>query len=177
MLALVLASCGTGGASNATTKGPSIRFGSPAVTAAKVIPPRYKCDNRTIWLPLKWGTLPARTQELALYIVRFGVPKVASGGQVKAEIKAEALVLGLHSTLHRLKRGKLPPGALIAIHAANGEPQSVCPRKGVAENLLFRIYALNRKLHITKSSKVNPLQEVTREAIGSGTFIARYRPA
>jgi hypothetical protein len=179
MLALMLASCGSSGGSptTATAEGPSIPFGSPALTAARVIPARYKCNNRAVWVPLKWGTLPEHTKELALYIVRFGSPKVAQGGAVKAEVKAEALVLGLHSTLHELKRGKYPHGALIAIHAHPGEALSICPRKGVVENLLFRIYALRRNLHISRSAKVNPLREVTNGAIETGTFIARYRPA
>jgi hypothetical protein len=178
MLALALAGCGSGGSSTAaTTEGPSIPFGSPAVTAARLIPGHYKCSNRAVWLPLKWGALPAKTQELALYTVRFGPPKVVSGGKVKAEVKAESLVLGLRPTLRQLRRGKFPHGALVAVHSRRGEVLSICPRKGVAENLLFRIYALRHKLHLSKSSRVNPLQEVTNGAIEAGTFIARYKPA
>jgi hypothetical protein len=142
-----------------------------------VIPARYKCSDKNIWLPLKWGALPERTQELALYIVRFSSPKVTSGGQVKAEIKSEALILGLDPTLRELRRGRYPHGSLLAIRARPGESRSLCPQRGVAENLLFRIYALGRKLHLNKSSKVNPLVEVIHEAIGAGTIIARYRPA
>jgi phosphatidylethanolamine-binding protein (PEBP) family uncharacterized protein len=175
MLALMLASCGST-ASSAPKEKPSILFGSPAVNG-RVIPAHYRCSTRAVWLPLKWGALPLHTQELALYVVRFGAPKVANSGQVKAEVKAEALVLGLHPTLRELTRGKYPRGALIAIHARRGEALSICPPKGVAENLLFRIYALGSKLHLTKASKVNPLVKVTRDALEAGTFIALYRPA
>lgn len=178
VLALAIASCGSGGGSpTATAEKPSILFGSPVETAARIIPSRYKCNNREVWVPLKWGALPPGTKELALYIVRFGAPKVVAGGKVKAEVKAEELVLGLHASLHELKPGKYPHGALIAVHAQPGEPLSVCPPKRKPENLLFRIYALGRKLHIAKSAKVNPLQEVTNAATEAGTFIVRYRSA
>ena len=176
ILALAIASCGSGGGSpTATAEKPSIPFSSPVVTAARLIPSRYKCSNRQVWVPLRWGALPPGTKELALYMVRFGAPKVVAGGKVKAEVKAEELVLGLHPSLHSLKPGKYPHGALVAVHARRGEALSVCPHKGVSENLLFRVYAIARKLHIAKSSKVNPLQQLTSGAIEAGTFIVRYR--
>ncbi len=178
VLALAIASCGSGGGSSQTTaRLPQIPFSSSAMTAARTIPARFKCDNRNAWLPLKWGSLPPGTQELALYIVRFGAPQATASGKVKAEIRAEELILGLDATLRALKPGKYPHGSLVAIHSQKGKPLSVCPPKGVAENLLFRIYALNHKLHITRHSKVNPLQAVTTGATAAGTFIARYRPA
>jgi phosphatidylethanolamine-binding protein (PEBP) family uncharacterized protein len=177
MLALAIASCGTGGGSSQTTpKLPRIAFKSPAVTAARIIPARYKCSTRNAWVPLKWGSLPAGTQELALYIVRFGAPKATASGQVKAEVKAEELVVGLKATLRQIKPGKYPHGALVAVHSHKGEVKSVCPPKaGVSENFLFRLYALDHKLHITRTSKVNPLQAVTTGASAAGTFIVRYR--
>lgn len=148
------------------------------MTAARAIPSHYKCSDRDAWVPLKWGSLPAGTQELVLYVVRFGAPKPTASGQVKAEVKAEELVLGLAATLREIKPGKYPHGALVAVHAQQGEAQSICPPKGGASgNLLFRIYALDHKLHITKKSRVNPLQAVTTGATAAGTFIARYRPA
>lgn len=179
VLALAIASCGSGGGSSQTTAKqlPRISFTSPAMTAARTIPAHYKCNNRTAWLPLKWGSLPAGTKELVLYIVRFATPQATASGQVKAEVEAEQLVLGLDATLRQIKPGKYPQGALVAVHSQGGEALSICPRKGVAGNLLFRIYALGHKLHITKSSKVNPLQAVTTGATAAGTFIARYRPA
>lgn len=78
VLALVLASCG--GSSKTVAEKPVISFSSPVLAGKRVIPASYKCDTRFVWLPLKWGTLPTNTQELALYMVRFGAPKVTAGG-------------------------------------------------------------------------------------------------
>jgi phosphatidylethanolamine-binding protein (PEBP) family uncharacterized protein len=176
VLALALASCG--GSSKTVAEKPAIRFSSPALAGRRVIPASYKCDTRFVWLPLKWGALPTHTQELALYMIRFGAPKVTTGGSVNAPVEAEALVVGLQPTLGGLRPGKYPPGALIAVHAPGGHVQSICPPKGSAQDLLFRIYALRHKLDINKGSQTsNLLGTVNKEALEAGTFIAGYRPA
>jgi phosphatidylethanolamine-binding protein (PEBP) family uncharacterized protein len=176
VIAFVLASCGS--SSPTVAKKPAIHFNSPALIGKRVIPASYKCDTRYVWLPLKWGTLPSHTQELALYMVRFGTPRVAAGGKVTAPIEAEAMVVGLRPTLDGLRPGKYPRGALIAVHAPNGHVQSICPPKGEGRDLLFRIYALRNKLNINRGSHASNLQElVGKEALEAGTFIAVYRQA
>jgi phosphatidylethanolamine-binding protein (PEBP) family uncharacterized protein len=175
-LALALASCGSSGSPVAAEK--AIVFGSPAIAAGRVVPAHYKCDTRNVWLPLRWGTLPPNTRELALYIVRFGTPGQSTSGAVKAEIKAESIILGLRPTLRQLSPGKFPHGALVAVHAPGGQVQSICPPKGATQNLLFRLYALRRKLHLTRQvRKENLVAVVTKEALEVGTFITSYRPA
>jgi phosphatidylethanolamine-binding protein (PEBP) family uncharacterized protein len=178
MLAVALAGCGSSGSSGPSAAEPAIPFGSPALGAGRVIPARYKCDNRNVWLPLAWGSLPAHTRELALYIVRFGSPKVAKGGKVNAEIKATAVVVGLKPTLRRLPLGKYPRGVLVGVHSPNNPQASICPPKGAKQNLLFRIYALPRKLGVTRRSQgINLVNQLRSEALEAGTFIATYRPA
>jgi phosphatidylethanolamine-binding protein (PEBP) family uncharacterized protein len=175
---LVLAGCGSSGPSSSTTAASGIPFGSPALVGGKVIPAHVKCDDRNVWLPLRWGALPAHTEELALYIVRFGYPKLGVNGTAKAEIKATAVVVGLKPTLHGLSRGKYPHGALVGVHAPNDPEASICPRKGVAGNLLFRLYALPHKLGVSKSSKgLDLVSRLSSESSENGTFIATYKPA
>jgi phosphatidylethanolamine-binding protein (PEBP) family uncharacterized protein len=178
-LALALAGCGSSGSGPSAATKPAIPFGSPALIAnGRVIPAHYKCDSRFVWLPLRWGAVPAGTQELALYMVRFGFPKLASNQTAKAEIKATAIVVGLKPTLHGLSRGKYPHGALVGVHAPNNPAASICPPKGAAQNLLFRIYALPHKLGVSKSSKgADLVSRLSSEASEAGTFIAAYKPA
>jgi phosphatidylethanolamine-binding protein (PEBP) family uncharacterized protein len=178
MLALVLTSCGGGSSAPTAREIPALAFGSPAVSRTRVIPAHYKCDSRTNWLPLVWGAVPAGTHELVLYMVRFGTPHANASGAVSAPIDAESIVLGLKPTLHKLSLGKFPQGAKVAIHKAQGQPVSICPAKGVNQNLLFRLYALPQRL-ATRSSlqKTNLVSVMSKEALEAGTFIASYRPA
>jgi hypothetical protein len=129
-------------------------------------------------LPLKWGALPAGTQELVLYIVRFGTPEAVKGGRVKAEIQAESIVVGLKPTLHRLSTGKFPPGAVVGVRPVK-DGQTICPvanHSRRVQNLLFRIYALPRKLNLGKGKQPSTLvSRLGAQALEAGTFIAAYK--
>jgi phosphatidylethanolamine-binding protein (PEBP) family uncharacterized protein len=172
---VVVAGCGGGGTS--ASEKPAILFGTPVLTATDQIPGNYRCDTRAVWVPLRWRGLPAGTQELVLYMVRFGNPTAHTGGQVKAEIKAEAMVVGLKPTLEGLSPGKFPAGSTLGIHAPTNQQVSICPPKGVTQNLLFRIYALPHKLNVNKGSQnANLVTKLNGEALEVGTFIAHYRP-
>jgi len=175
MCALGFALAGCGGSSTPSiAEKPPIRFTSSALTRGRQVPASYHCDPRIDWLPLHWGTLPANTQELALYIVRFGPPRAVQGGAIKASIEGEAIIAGLKPTLNGLKPGKFPSGARVAIHRnANNQPISICPPKGIRTNLLYRIYALPRKLELTEHA--NLVTTMSREALAAGTFIFSYR--
>lgn len=178
-LALVSAGCGGGGSTNSASNLPVVPFSSPALAGTRVIPARFKCDNRYVWLPLEWGEPPAKTQELAMYIVRFGSPK-AVNGKVTAPIKATAVVVGIKPSLRKLSLGKYPPGVLVGVRAPNNAAASICPPKGYRQNLLFRIYALPHKLGISRASRnegENLVNTMRAQAIGAGTFIVSYKPA
>lgn len=171
----VLAGCGSGGSTSANEK-PSIRFTSPALSKGKkVISASYRCDPKKNWLPLTWGSVPNGTRELALYMVRFGKLQVGKGGVVKAPIDAEAIVVGLSPSLRSLSPGRFPLGARIGVHRVKGRTISICPPHGQTGNMLFRLYALPRKLGFDRSS--NLVGTMGKEALESGTFIASYRPA
>jgi phosphatidylethanolamine-binding protein (PEBP) family uncharacterized protein len=174
MLALVLASCGSTSSPTAPEK-PAIRFNSPALVGKGLIPARYKCNVRQNWLPLRWGALPASTRELVLYMVRFGAPKATTGGKVKAEIQAEGIIVGLKPGLHRLPAGKLPRGAVVGVRPISNRAATICPSTGTAQNLLFRLYALPRKLELGKGSQPSTLvSRLSAQSLAAGTFIARY---
>jgi phosphatidylethanolamine-binding protein (PEBP) family uncharacterized protein len=178
-LALISAGCGSGGSTTPSANVPVVAFGSPALAGSRVIPARFKCNNRDVWLPLQWGELPANTQELAMYIARFGSIKQVEG-KVTAEVKASAVIVGIKPSLRKLSLGKYPPGVLVGIHAPNNANASICPPKGTRQNLMFRIYALPHKLGVSKASHdegENLVNTMRSQAIGAGTFIVSYKPA
>jgi hypothetical protein len=173
-LGLALAGCG-GSSTPSVAEKPPIRFTTSALTRGRQVPASFHCDPRIDWLPLRWGALPAHTAELALYIVRFGPPHATQGGAIKASIEGEAIIAGLKPTLSGLAPGKFPSGSRVAIHRnASGRPISICPPKGVRTNLLYRIYALPRKIEL--SEHANLVSMMSREALAAGTFIFSYRP-
>lgn len=173
----VLAGCGSGGSTSSGNGKASIRFTSPALSQKRAISASYRCDPSKSWLPLTWGPVPSGTKELALYMVRFGPPKVAKDGVVKAEIRAESIVVGLSPSLHKLSPGTFPAGTRVGVHRidGNGKPISICPLPGRTESMLFRLYALPRKLGFDRSS--NLIAAMTKEALEEGTFIGSYHSA
>ncbi len=182
ILALAIAGCGSAESGNPTTNNtapskPQIAFTSPALNSKDLIPASYKCNDNSIWLPLRWGTLPAGTRELALYIVRFGSPKPTTGGKVKVEVEAESLVVGVRPNLHSLVAGTLPSGVHVGVHRRGGQVLSICPPKGVTENLFFRIFALPRKLNLSGPQNRDLVAVINNEALMTGSFIAHYRTA
>ncbi len=182
ILALLLAGCGSTESGNNTTTSsaaakPQIAFTSPAVGGNDLIPASYKCDDTKIWVPLRWGAVPAGTRELAFYIVRFGAPKLTSGSKVKVEVEAESLVVGVQPKLHSLAAGVLPHGVHVGVHRRGGQVLSICPPKGVTENLFFRIFALPRKLNLSGPQNRDLVAVMNNEALLTGSFIAHYRTA
>lgn len=172
MMMLALAGCG-GSSSPTATEKPAIHLGSSAVVGGHRISASYHCEMRNDWLPLHWSNVPVGTRELALYEVRFGSPRVGKGGVVEAPVEGEAIVVGLKPTLNSLSPGRFPAGVHVAVRKAGSNVVSICPPKGTEENILFRLYALPRKLQFTQGN--NPVSVMTKEALREGTFIVGYR--
>lgn len=172
VLAIALAGCGS--ASTPTAK-PKIAFASPALTTRGVIPASYKCNGNDIWLPLKWGALPANTKELVIYIARFDQPKGVPGGGAQASLISQQLIVGLKPSLHQLAVGKLPHGALMGYYEVGNATISICPTKGSTQGVIFGLYALPRQQNITKGAQSgNLLNKLRSEAVALGTFTAGY---
>ena len=168
-LLVALAGCGSG----VIAPKPKIAVVGPRLGRGDSIPARYKCNQNKIWLPLRWGSLPANTHELVIYIARFRPAEVAGGRQ--GIPVAQQLIVGLKPTLHQLLVGNLPPGALIGTADSNGKPIPICPTGGAARGFVFELYALPGEQHITKGTRGGELTAKLRaEALALGTFIATY---
>jgi hypothetical protein len=172
LLAVLLIGCG--GASAPVAK-PKIAFVSPALTSTGVIPARYKCNGNQVWLPLAWGALPADTKELIVYIARFGKPEASPGNLAKAALIAQQLIVGLKPSLHRLSIGPLPHGALIGSYEIGNKSESICPKRGSTQGILFGLYALPHQQNIGRGSQSGSLLNKLRaEAVALGTFTTGY---
>jgi phosphatidylethanolamine-binding protein (PEBP) family uncharacterized protein len=175
LLVLVFAVAGCGGtAAPSANSAPEIAFQSPVLTASKVIPARYRCNANKIWLPVQWGALPAKTKELVIYVARYSDIKTNPNGAT-ARLLSQALIVGLKPTMHELRAGKLPHGALVGEYVTGNEHVPICPPGRPAQGFVFRLYALPERLNISKGNHSGSLlTKLNGEALAAGTFTASY---
>ncbi len=174
LLAIAIPGCGGSTKPNANNT-PEIAFQSPVLTAKKVIPARYKCNVNKIWLPVRWGVVPGKTQELVLYMARYTDLKPSSTGTT-ARLLSQALIVGLKPSLHELQAGKLPHGALVGEYETGGERIPICPSRKGSQGFVFRLYALPSRLNINKGQQsASLLARLNSEATAAGTLTAVYK--
>ncbi len=152
-------------------------FGSSSLTSKGEIPARYECKPG-VWLPFRWGRLPAGTRELVLYAGALGPPKAVSAGRTYALIIARSLVVGLKPSWHELTPGKLPGRA----HALAEASMPSCPSRDREREYVFRLYAMPRARQLDRGSPLprSPSEWLSREsgrALAVGVFTARYAPS
>jgi hypothetical protein len=165
---LAFALSGCGGSSVAPTTltppvKPTFALVSPALPKTHVLPAQYACNPKVGVPPLKWGALPAKTAGLALVVFS------SRGGPVSAQ----AALTGLKPTLHELKPGVIPHGAVIASGS-----KVICPSKGFQVTYFIRVYALKSLLKLAPGATVNTVvSAVFRAAIAAGSLEVHYRRA
>jgi phosphatidylethanolamine-binding protein (PEBP) family uncharacterized protein len=133
--ALALAGCGSSQPS--ATHLARVHFGSNALTSTS-IPAQYTCKGADISPPLEWGTLPAETGELAIFIVGF-TPEPAGRGE---SASIEWAIAGVSPALHKLAPGQVPEGAHLGVASSGKRRYSMCPKKGTLTHYQFELYAL-----------------------------------
>jgi phosphatidylethanolamine-binding protein (PEBP) family uncharacterized protein len=153
-----------------------ISLQSPVLGAGTRIPVSYSC-NEGIWLPLRWGSLPADTRELVLYLGGYSAPRALSGGTTLSLITANSLIVGLKPTLHKLQVGELPAGARVLVE--HGVPS--CPPRLAGREMVFKLYALPHAERISSrslssGSLVELMSQIDRQALGAGILNAAYAP-
>lgn len=151
---LVLAGCGEGSSDSSR-----IDFWSPAVGPDDVISPQVSCGGGTLWLPLKWGSVPDETNELAAYIGRFKYKTV--DGEKKLVAQFGALVSGIDPGLHGIAANTFPPEVV---------PVSVgltsCPVVRKGQNILLGLFALDTGWVAPTSLDTSFIARLTEEAVG-----------
>jgi phosphatidylethanolamine-binding protein (PEBP) family uncharacterized protein len=137
LLALLLAGCGSSGASG-SSKGPPSFIVKSAAIDGHALPARYTCDGSDIPPPVEWGTVPPGTGSLVLFVVGL-TPKP---GTESATISVEWAVAGLPPELHKLTTGRLPYGAYVGVSSDGKRSYSICPPKGRMQIYQFELYGL-----------------------------------
>jgi phosphatidylethanolamine-binding protein (PEBP) family uncharacterized protein len=175
LAAPVLAACGSGGSGGGPVK---MAFASPVIKDG-TIPAEYTCAGRNISPPLEWGTVPAGTGELALFIL--GFTKSGLGNHYKATV--EWAVAGLSPTLHRLNAGALPAGARLGRASDGRFHYSLCPKGKGTKQFQFELYAVTSADRIPTGFLGLPIaaeladSKSSGPALGHGGFVAIYAAA
>jgi len=124
-----------------------------------VISPKVSCGAGTLWLPLKWGSVPEGTDELAVYIGRFKYG--AADGVKKPVAQFGALVSGIDPTLHGIAANTFPPEI-----ASAGFFGSSCPPVRTGQDILLELFALDTRGAANVSPDADFGTRVTEEALG-----------
>jgi hypothetical protein len=191
-VALVLAGCG----SSEEKEVAKIRFESPAVRADGEIAPSYRCGYGSIWLPLKWGSVPADTAELVIY---FGQFEEEGGGSSGVKVPFGILITEIDPSVRSIPTNTLPEGAVpLGYRSSNS-----CPSERKGQNVVMQLFALDAEHQLAEegfssvsldaestaelteaaltNGESNPSSELaktlTEEALALGRFTATYGPA
>ncbi|MHB8241046.1 MAG: YbhB/YbcL family Raf kinase inhibitor-like protein [Solirubrobacteraceae bacterium] len=171
LAALALAGCGS---SNVQKPLKQVLFRSTGVVGHRV-PARYTCDGTDIAPPLEWGSVPAGTAELALFLVGFK-PKPESNTY---SISVEWAIAGVNPQLHKLTAGRLPAGAYPGVASSGKQRYSLCPPKGQSAKYQFELYGVPSSGAISSGFSALPtlvsLNHRTSPATAHGAFPLTYK--
>lgn len=143
MMAL-LAGCGAGSSAGSSTVS-QLLFKSAGIPGA-ALPSRYTCDGQNISPPLEWGSVPANTGELAVFLLAF-TPESTTH---TLRVSVEWAVAGVNPKLHKIAAGELPPGAFTGVVSHSRTRYSLCPKKGQSQKYQFEVYGLPKSASISR---------------------------
>jgi phosphatidylethanolamine-binding protein (PEBP) family uncharacterized protein len=144
----------------------SISVHSGTLAAGQALDRRYTCDGGDTPLPITWSGLPAKTAEVALFVI--------TAGNVQGQLGLISVnwgVSGLKPTAGGLE-GKLPAGAVVGANAEGKSAYSICPPKGTTGYFAVLVYALPHPLTVKPGFNASALREtVSNVALAGGLFV------
>jgi len=157
----LLAGCGQ----STPESSPEMRLESPAIRADGVISSRYLCGGGSIWMPLRWKSVPPETKELVVYLGRFS--RDGKAGSPQIEVPFGIWITQIDPSTRGIPTNTLPPDSgAVTYRMFNSCP----PRKG--QSILLKLFALQRPLHPPARPASNSAVELTEAALGIDRFAA-----
>jgi phosphatidylethanolamine-binding protein (PEBP) family uncharacterized protein len=149
----------------------TINVSSPAVSGKAELPSRYTCDGSDTSLPIKWGTLPRGTAEVALFMI--------TAATVNGELGLTSIdwgVTNLRPSAHGIAAGRLPSGAIVGSSEGGKKGYSLCPPKGPASSFAVLLYALPHQLAVKAGFDAATTREkAASSALAGGVFLTSYK--
>ena len=147
---------------------------SPVVKSREVIPRRYSCQEKEVWLPLEIAGVPSQAVELILVASRSGFHR--DKGEKRAQLISLNLLGSISPDLKYLEVGAQPAGSFWKKHY-----KGFCPdasEVGIS-GFVFVVYAMRNRL-AEKLKKIvylypSEVDELERSAIASGSLAVLYK--
>jgi len=173
---LVLAGCAGGKkeVEDPTTQGAKLSVSSSAFNEGESIPRKYTGEGDDVSPPLKWGSLPAKTESVALLVEDPDAPKGTFTHWVLFNLPASTRDLP-----ETASGGKLPKGAVQGTNdfgkTGYGGPK---PPKGKAHRYYFKVFALDKKLDLDAKARRADLDSAMRgHVLAEGALMGTYQHA
>ncbi len=164
--AAFLVPCMLMGAHDVRAEGHGLRLSSPAFSPGGPIPRRYTCDGSATSPGLVIQGVPRRTRSLVLIVVDPDAP----GGEW-----THWLLWDIKPDTGMIREGASPTGAISGMNDFRrygyGGP---CPPGGT-HRYIFRLYALDTVIHISRNSKRTVLEKAMQgHIVGRTELMGRY---
>lgn len=150
---------------------------SPALyrggVALELVPRRYSCRKRSLWLPLRWSRPPQGTGEI---VVALSVSELTStDGAIRSRLVDEWAVGGLIPSRRSLAVGRLPKRAfLVRRELASTAPP--CPPRSTKSSILISVYAMPARGFIQQGGILTTrrIEILSEKALAVGSVGVRY---
>ena len=154
VIGLVLVGCGEKSSGSA-----EIRFWSPAVDADGVVAPNVQCGLGTLWLPLKWGSIPEGTKDLVIYFGRFVQPDPKQPS--KLEIPFGSAFPEVDLGVHGVEANAYPAGS-----SPHYLTLTNCVPSRSGQQYVAALFALNEPSLLPEPLSLDFAKRITEEALG-----------
>lgn len=147
-----------------------LRVAVPIPDGGLLIPKRYECKERAVWLPIEWSRVPGDTAELILVM---SISEMERGGRaVNSSLAGHVVIARLDPSLRRLRVGDLPDGAILK----TDRPDLICPPSSNEYGLAFTVYALPEEFHFKRRQAVDLalIETLEESSTASGYALALY---
>jgi Raf kinase inhibitor-like YbhB/YbcL family protein len=143
----------------------ALSLSSPAFDAGAPIPQRYTCDGRDSSPPLRWSHVPQRARSLA---IRLQDPD-APGGVFTHWLlwNLSPRTRGIPAQVNRSTQGRNSFGRI----GYSGP----CPPQGSTHHYVFTLFALDRKLELSRGSSPSRFHAaIGGHVVSRGTLVGTY---
>ena len=125
---------------------------------------RYTCDGADVSPPISWGTIPAGTVELALFVV--------NQERVNGKVFVDWALTGLRPSLRQVSAGQTPAGAVVGRNSFGQTRYSVCPTRGAPTEYVARLDAVSKRLGAKPAFNASALFRPASHASSSSGLIS-----
>jgi|SRR5664280_337615 phosphatidylethanolamine-binding protein (PEBP) family uncharacterized protein len=150
-------------------KVPKVSIPLSVLTGVEPLSSAYTCAGANRPLPLRWGSSPSHTAELAVFVLSY-LP-------VNGRQQVAWAVAGLNPNLRKLSSGALPRGAIVGENSEGSQRYSLCPPRGRAVTYAVVLYALPHKVALKRGFDAVSVVErkLVHLAEYEGEFTFSYR--